>query len=139
MFSCDYCKILKNICEEQLLKFNESVFWFMEQTLSFWTWYEKLVSSAYYYKSILLSDSTNTVVIRLTNKIAQIACSTKNLLQRSKKMRSLVREKKTSSRSWPCDLDKGCGLWEIDCSLWPYKDVSNKLLWYSLHNYINVE
>ena len=92
-----------------------------------------------YFIYILLSDCTNTVVIRLTNKRAQIAGSTNNLVWRFKKMRASVREKKTSSRSWPCELDEGCSLWEINFNLWTYKDVSNKLLWFSWHNYIVVE
>ena len=89
-----------------------------------------------YFKCILLCNCNNTVVIRLTNKRAQIASSTNNLVWHSKKMRALVRGKKISSRSWPCELDKGRSLWEINCSLWPCKDVTNKLLWFSWHNYI---
>ena len=39
-----------------------------------------------------------------------------------------MREKKTSARSWPCELDEERSLLEINCSLWIYKGVSNKLL-----------
>ena len=92
-----------------------------------------------YFKCILLSDCNNIVVIRPTNKRAQIAGSTNNLVWRSKKMRASVRGKKTSSQSWPCELDKGWSLWKINRSLWPCKDVSNTLLWFSWHNYIVVE
>ena len=71
------------------------------------------------FMCILLSDSTNTVVIRLTNKKAQITGSRNNLLQHfKKKMRASVWEKKSSSRSWPCELDEVRSLWwEINCSL----------------------
>ena len=86
-----------------------------------------------YFKCILLSDCNNIVVIRLVNKRAQIARSTNNLVWCSKKMRALVQRKKTSSRSWPYELDKGCSLWEINSSLWPCKDICNKLLWFSWH------
>ena len=92
-----------------------------------------------YSKCISLSNCNNIVVIRPTNKIAQIAGSTNNLAWCSKKMRASVPGKKTSSRSWACELDKGRSLWKINCSLWPCKDVSNKLLWFSWHNYIVVE
>ena len=54
-------------------------------------------------------------------------------------MRASVRERKTSSRSWSCELDEGRSLWEINCRFWTYKDVSNKLLWFSWQNYIVVE
>ena len=63
-----------------------------------------------YFKCILLGNCTNTGVIRLTNKRAQIARSTSNLVSCSKKMRALVQEKKTSPQSGPCELDKGCTL-----------------------------
>ena len=61
-------------------------------------------------KKLSLKISPTTVVIRLTNKRVQIVGSTNNLVLRSKKMRALVREKKVNSRSWPCELDKGCSL-----------------------------
>ena len=92
-----------------------------------------------YFKCILLSDYNNIVVIRPTNKRAQIASPTNNLVWCSKKIRALVRGKKTSSQSCPCELDKGHSLWKINCSLWPCKDVSNKLLCFSWHNYIVVD
>ena len=95
------------------LKFNENVFD---------SWNRHIIPNLLWktcFKSILLSACTNTVVIRLTNKRAQIAGSMNNLLWCSKKMRALVQKKKTSSESWPYKLDKGCGLWGINCSLWP--------------------
>ena len=35
------------------------------------------------------------------------------------------KKRKTSSRSRPCELDKGCSLLEINCGLLTYKGVTN--------------
>ena len=130
MFSCDYCKILKNTNFEKHLRTaaNTSAKCFLihETGIIILNLLWKT-----YFKCILLSDCNNIVVIRPTNKRAQIAGSTNNLVWRSKKMRASVRGRKTSSRRWPCELDKGRSLWKVNCSLWPCKEVSNKLLWFS--------
>ena len=46
----------------------------------------------------------------------------------SKKWDPRCEERKTSSQSWSFELDEELSLLEINCSLWMYKDVSNKLL-----------
>ena len=69
---------------------------------------------------------TIKVVTRLKNKRTynQTAVSTNNHRNESLS----VETRKTSSQSWPCELDKGHSLLEINCSLWIYKGVSNQLL-----------
>ena len=54
----------------------------------------------------------------LVKNLNQIAGSTYNLVWGFKKMRVSVRGKKTSSRSWPYELDEERSLIEISCSLW---------------------
>ena len=127
--------ILKNICKQLLLKFNES-FFLTDHEIAI------IILNLLWntcFMCILLSDCTKTVVIRLTNKRVQITGSMNNLVWRFKKMRASVWEKKTSSQNRPSELNEGHSLWEINCSLWTYKDVSNKLLRISWHNYIVVE
>ena len=113
--SCKYCEIFKNTYFEKHLR-----------TTCFDIWKCFLIHKIgiiilnllwkTYFMCILLSNCTNTVAIRLTNKRTQIAGSTNNLVWRFKKTRASVREKKTGSRSWPCELDQGRSLWEINCS-----------------------
>ena len=138
-FSWEYCEIFKTTYFEKHLA--NDCFWNLMKVF-FDSWNRHIILNLLwktYFMCILLSDCTNTVVIRLTNKRAQIAGSINNLVWHSKKMRASVREKRTSSWSWPCKLDEGYSLWEINCSFWAYKDVSNKVLWFSWRNYLVVE
>ena len=48
--------------------------------------------------------------------------------KKKKKREPQSGKRKTSSGSWPCELDEEHGLLEMNCSLWKYKGVSNKLL-----------
>ena len=76
-----FCKTSANGCFWNLMK----VFLIHEIGWSFWTCHKKC---------ILLCDFTNTNVIRLTNKRAQIACSTNNLVWCSKKWEPRCKKRK---------------------------------------------
>ena len=105
---------------------------FDHEILSFWTCYET------YFMCILLSNCTNTFVIRLKNRRAKSDCpygSTTNLAWRFKKWDPGC-EKRTSSQSWSGELDKGRSLLEITCFLWTCNGVSNKLLGFSWSIYM---
>ena len=93
-----------------------------------------------YFMCLLLSDCTNTVVIRLKNKsVNQILSSTNNLVWRFKKWEPWHKKRKTSSQSRPCELNEDCSLLEINCSSWAYIGISNKLLCFSWHIYMVLE
>ena len=113
MFSWEYCEIFKNTyCEKHLRTTAFEISWkcflIREIGIIIMNFYENRISCGFY--------CTYTVVIRLTNKRAQLASFTTNLVWHFKKMTASVREKKTSSRSWLCELDEGHSLWEINLS-----------------------
>ena len=106
--------ILKNICERLLLKFNESAFWSWNIIILNLLWRT-------YFMCILLSDCTNTFVIRIKIEELKSDCpngSMNNLVWRFKKWDPQCEKRKTSSWNWPCELDEGCSLLEINCILW---------------------
>ena len=92
----------------KLRNFWEHLFWKTSANDCFWNlmkaffdswnrhYHSELAMKNVFHVHFLLSDCSNTVVIRLTNKRAQIADSTNNLVWRFKKMRTSVREKETS-------------------------------------------
>ena len=55
---------------------------------------------------------------------------------KKKKWEPQCEKRKTNSQSWPCALDEGHSLLEINCNLWIYRGVSNKLFWFSWSIYI---
>ena len=66
-------------------------------------------------------------LIELKNQnLNEIAGSTNNLVCQ-KKQEPLFEERKTSSQSWPCELNEERSFFEINCSLW-HSGVRNKLL-----------
>ena len=135
MFSYKYCKLFNTYFEKHMRTTAFEIYWKRFLSHEIGIIILKLLWKTY-FMCILLSDCTDTIVIRLTNKGDQIASSANNLVWCFKTMRALVREKRTSSWSWPCELDEGCSLWEINFSFWTCKSVSTKLLRFSWHNYL---
>ena len=76
----------------------------------------------HYHSELLMKNVVHVHFIKRLHqnicKRAKIFDSTNNLVWRFKKSRTFVRENKTSSWSWPCQLDEGCSLWEINCRFW---------------------
>ena len=58
--------------------------------------------------------------------LKNIASFTNDLVWRFKKWEPQCEKRKASSQSWPCGVDEGHSLLEINWSLWIYKGVSNK-------------
>ena len=128
MFSCE--QIFNHVYFEKHLR--TDAFEILWKCFLIMKYHSKLVLKTY-FMYILLSDCTNTFVIRLKNRRAKSDCrygSMNNLVWRFKKWDPRWEKRKTSLRSWPCELEKGRSLFEINCILWTWNGVSNKLLWF---------
>ena len=91
-----------------LPNFKEHLFWKTSANGCFWNlmkvffdswnrhYHSELVTKNIFQVHLQLWNCNNIVVFRPTNKRAQVAGSSNNLVWRSKKMRASVREKKTS-------------------------------------------
>ena len=123
-----------------LKTFVNSCFWnLMKVLFDHMKYYHSELVMKTYFMCILLSDCTNTFVIRLKNRRAKSDCpygSTNNLVWHFKKWDPQCKKRKSSSQSWSCQLDEGHRLLEINCILYTWNGVSNKLLWFSWSNYM---
>ena len=113
--------VLKNICKQLLLKFNESFFWSLNIII-----HELVTKNIFHVHFIKRLHQCICHKTKKWKSLNQIASMVLQII-----LCDISEKRKTGSQSWRYELDEGCSLLQINCSLWTYKGVNNKLFWFS--------